>query len=72
MQSHIEISINNILYQRGIYPEDEFDRTKRYGLNLHITSNPALKQYMETIFKQLQGKYTVKSFEYIFILKQTG
>ncbi|CEI97384.1 hypothetical protein RMCBS344292_11518 [Rhizopus microsporus] len=49
------ISLNDsILYQRGIYPSDDFDVTTKYGMNTVVTNNPELRQYIDKIIKQIE------------------
>lgn len=48
-------SINSILYQRGIYPPETFDRVNKYGLGMLITSDPGLKDYLKQVLEQLSG-----------------
>ncbi|PRP85553.1 DNA-binding HORMA domain-containing protein [Planoprotostelium fungivorum] len=48
-------SINNILYQRGIYPPDEFISKKQYGLPIFVTTNNELNTYITNVMSQLQG-----------------
>jgi len=48
-------SINSILYQRGIYPPDEFKVVKRYGLNMLVTTNVTLDLYLKNVLTQLSG-----------------
>jgi mitotic spindle assembly checkpoint protein MAD2 len=66
-----EYSVNSILYQRGVYPSDDFryansSRTrwqsadgnrmvKKYGIPMLITSDDNLKEYISTILAQVQG-----------------
>eukprot|EP00944_MAST-04C_sp_MAST-4C-sp1_P011825 g11825.t1 len=46
-------SINSILYQRGIYPPETFERTQKYGLTMMVTSSPKLQDYLNRILGQL-------------------
>eukprot|EP00002_Diphylleia_rotans_P031764 TRINITY_DN6615_c0_g1_i1.p1 TRINITY_DN6615_c0_g1~~TRINITY_DN6615_c0_g1_i1.p1 ORF type:complete len:204 (+),score=51.54 TRINITY_DN6615_c0_g1_i1:98-709(+) len=46
-------SINSILYQRGIYPPDSFDREKKYNLSMMVTKDEALKSYLKGVLAQL-------------------
>jgi mitotic spindle assembly checkpoint protein MAD2 len=48
-------SINNILYQRGIYPPESFKRVNQYGLAMMFTTDEALNTYLNTIIKQLEA-----------------
>ncbi|KAJ9103645.1 hypothetical protein QFC19_004220 [Naganishia cerealis] len=48
-----EYSVNSILYQRNVYPADDFRMVKKYGLPMLITSDESLKEYLGTILKQV-------------------
>ena len=47
--------INSILYQRGIYPPESFTRDQKYGLTLLVTTDDALKKYLQEIMEQVKG-----------------
>ena len=49
-------AVNSILYQRGIYPAENFSQVPKYGLSLFVTSDPELKEYITRILSQLKGK----------------
>jgi mitotic spindle assembly checkpoint protein MAD2 len=53
-----EYSVNSILYQRNVYPADDFRMVKKYGLPMLITSDESLKAYLDTILKQVHGTST--------------
>ncbi len=46
-------SINNILYQRGIYPPETFDSVDQYGLKMVLTKERDLKEYLTQVLEQL-------------------
>ncbi|KAJ8102828.1 DNA-binding protein [Lipomyces tetrasporus] len=48
-----EYSINSILFQRGIYPPEDFQVVKKYGLNMLITVDEEVKSYIRRIMSQL-------------------
>lgn len=48
-----EYSINSILYQRGIYPPEDFQLVKKYNLNVLITIDAEVKSYIRKIISQL-------------------
>lgn len=48
-----EYSINSILYQRGVYPQDDFTTVKKYGLTLLKTQDEELKSYIRVILLQV-------------------
>ncbi len=53
----LEYSINSILYQRGIYPPDDFQMVKKYGLNMLVTADEDVKKYIRRILAQLHSKF---------------
>ncbi|KAG5366993.1 Mitotic spindle checkpoint component mad2 [Yarrowia sp. B02] len=48
-----EYSINTILYQRGIYPADDFQQVKKYGIHVLVTADSEVKAYIRKIMGQL-------------------
>ncbi len=69
--------VNSILYQRGplLYPPESYRRVSKYGLTMHLTTDPALISYMSTVTKQLEGKqkeanYITISHYYIIIKRR--
>ncbi len=46
-------ALNNILFQRCIYPPSLFHFEKKYGLSLMVTKDPALKEYLNHVLSQL-------------------
>ncbi|XP_022782454.1 mitotic spindle assembly checkpoint protein MAD2A-like [Stylophora pistillata] len=46
--------INNILYQRGIYPADSFKREQFYDLTLFVCVNKDLQDYLSNVLKQFK------------------
>ncbi|ODV76377.1 spindle checkpoint protein MAD2 [Cyberlindnera jadinii NRRL Y-1542] len=48
-----EYSIHSILYQRGIYPVEDFQTVRKYGLNLLVNVDDDVKQYIKNIIKQI-------------------
>ena len=50
-----EYSINNILYQREIYPPETFRRVAKYGLAMFVTTDEGLTGYLSNVLAQLEG-----------------
>jgi mitotic spindle assembly checkpoint protein MAD2 len=46
-------AVNAILFQRGVYPADDFHIVKKYGQTVLVTQDLALENYLESIFKQI-------------------
>ncbi|MCJ1486059.1 Mitotic spindle checkpoint component mad2 [Schaereria dolodes] len=45
--------INTILFQRGVYPADDFTAVKKYGLNMLVSTDDQVKTYIKKIMSQL-------------------
>lgn len=45
----------SILFQRGIYPPEEFERVTKYGAPLMITTDKGLKEYIKNVLGQISG-----------------
>lgn len=50
---YLEYSVHSLLYQRGLYPADDFQLVKKYNLSLLISNDDKVKEYIATIMKQL-------------------
>eukprot|EP01084_Bolivina_argentea_P127962 226265_1 len=46
--------INSILYQRGLYPPESFEAKKHYNLQMMVTKNKELQNYLNNIINQIQ------------------
>ncbi|PHH62078.1 hypothetical protein CDD81_7571 [Ophiocordyceps australis] len=46
-------SIHNILFQRGVYPAEDFTAVKKYGLNMLVSADDQVKAYIKKIMSQL-------------------
>lgn len=46
-------AVNSILYQRGVYPPETFDRKKKYGLTMLVTSDAGLAEYLSNVMQQI-------------------
>ncbi|KZT06009.1 spindle assembly checkpoint protein [Laetiporus sulphureus 93-53] len=44
---------NTILFQRGVYPADDFHMVKKYGQTVLVTQDLALENYLDKILKQV-------------------
>ncbi|KAG1838374.1 DNA-binding protein [Suillus subalutaceus] len=45
--------VTEILFQRGVYPSDDFHMVKKYGQTVLVTQDLALENYLDRILKQL-------------------
>lgn len=39
-------AINSILYQRGVYPAEQFTSVSKYGLSILVTKDKGLQDYL--------------------------
>mmetsp|Transcript_41275 Transcript_41275/g.78892 ORF Transcript_41275/g.78892 Transcript_41275/m.78892 type:complete len:204 (+) Transcript_41275:215-826(+) len=46
-------AVNSILFQRGIYPPETFERKKKYGLTMLVSSDAGLTEYLNNVLKQI-------------------
>ncbi|KAI8592591.1 HORMA domain protein [Geranomyces variabilis] len=60
--------INSILYQRGLYPPEDFHMEKKYGLNLLVTSHEVVQAYLSTILSQLDKWIVAKKISTLVLV----
>ncbi|ODM90508.1 Mitotic spindle assembly checkpoint protein MAD2A [Orchesella cincta] len=48
-------AVNSILYQRGVYAPETFERTQQYGITLFVTKDKDILQYFDNILPHLEG-----------------
>ena len=51
--AQFQYSIHSILYQRGVYPAEDFTVVKKYGLNMLVSADDQVKAYIKKIMSQL-------------------
>jgi mitotic spindle assembly checkpoint protein MAD2 len=48
-------ALYSILYQRGVYPSEDFKQKKEYGIMLWVSSDDSLSKYLSTVLEQVKG-----------------
>lgn len=48
-------SVQSILYQRGIYPAEDFKPVKKYGLQMLTTTDEGLSDYLSRAMQQVEA-----------------
>lgn len=48
-----EFCVHTILFQRGIYPSDEFKRVHKYGLPMVVSIDPEVTDYLAKLMKPI-------------------
>ncbi|KAL1490643.1 hypothetical protein ABEB36_013304 [Hypothenemus hampei] len=51
---YLNYGINSILFQRGLYPSEDFQATENYGLNILMSTNNKIKEFLATTLGQLK------------------
>ncbi|KAK6462146.1 DNA-binding protein [Scheffersomyces coipomensis] len=51
---YFEYAINSILFQRGIYPIEDFITIRKYNLSLLVSNDPEVKTYIANIMLQIK------------------
>ncbi|KAK8158020.1 DNA-binding protein [Phyllosticta citrichinensis] len=49
-----EYSIHSILFQRGVYPAEDFSPVKKYGLTMMVSADDQVQAYIKKIMTQLR------------------
>uniref|UniRef100_A0A0K0EFX9 HORMA domain-containing protein n=1 Tax=Strongyloides stercoralis TaxID=6248 RepID=A0A0K0EFX9_STRER len=60
-------SINNILYQREIYPSDTFCRVKKWNVTLMASTDKKVKIYLDSLLKQIEVWLTTKKLKKLVV-----
>lgn len=75
VSDYFEICIHNILFQRKVYPKEDFKVIRKFGLNLVYSQNQDVIDYIKQIIKQLhrwisEGKINFITF--LIVSKETN
>lgn len=52
-----QYALSSILYQRGVYPAENFEPQKKYGLTVMAVRDPKLCGYLQSVLRQFSGGY---------------
>ncbi|KAI8620342.1 mitotic spindle checkpoint component mad2 [Chytriomyces sp. MP71] len=63
-----DFSINSILFQRAVYPPEDFKVVKRYGLNLLVNSDYAVQAYLKQIMTQIEKWILAKTISKLVLV----
>lgn len=56
---YFTVAVNSILYQRGIYPPDNFRQQTAFGIAVMVSTDPGLTKYLVTVLQQMSGAVRV-------------
>lgn len=68
VSDYFEICIHNILFQRHIYPKEDFKVIRKFGLNLVYSKNEQVTKYVKQIIKQLHRWITQGKINWLTML----
>ena len=46
--------VNTLLYQRGIYPPESFNRISKYGMTMLVSNDEDVQKYMSSVLDQMK------------------
>jgi len=49
--------LRSILYQRGLYPAESFERVTVHGMTMLVAAHPGLRTYLDAVLGQLSGTF---------------
>ncbi|XP_017771351.1 PREDICTED: mitotic spindle assembly checkpoint protein MAD2A [Nicrophorus vespilloides] len=52
---YLDFGINSILFQRGIYPPEDFKPVENYGLTILMSQDSKIKEFLKVTLDQLNG-----------------
>ncbi|KAK0966179.1 Mitotic spindle checkpoint component mad2 [Friedmanniomyces endolithicus] len=70
-----DYACNTILFQRGVYPPEDFTTVKKYGLNMMTSCDDQVKAYIKKIMSQLSRwmqKAKISKLVIVITSKETG
>ncbi|PVU91281.1 hypothetical protein BB559_004198 [Furculomyces boomerangus] len=58
-----DYGLNSILFQRGIYPAEDFKIVQKYGLNILVTTDTELQLYIKNVLQQVENWILAKTIK---------
>ena len=62
----MDFGINSILYQRDVYPANEFSPVQKYGLTVYMAQDEELRKYLNVVLEQMKNWIEVSPKSYAF------
>lgn len=53
-----DYGINSILFQRGIYPAENFQNHQQYGLTILMSTDDKIQSFLKNVLSQTEGNFT--------------
>ena len=61
-------AVNSILFQRGIYPPESFERKHKYGLAMLVSTDESLKAYLVNVLQQINDWLMEKKLQKLVLV----
>ncbi|KAJ8679116.1 hypothetical protein QAD02_014903 [Eretmocerus hayati] len=68
VREYLLYGINNILYQRGIYPPETFEPLEHFGLCILMSVDPKIKEFFKNVLGQVQEWLVLKKIQKITLV----
>uniref|UniRef100_A0A183CN73 Mitotic spindle assembly checkpoint protein MAD2A n=1 Tax=Globodera pallida TaxID=36090 RepID=A0A183CN73_GLOPA len=68
VQQFFHYGIHSILYQRGIYPSDNFTREKKYGMTLLVNKDPKLEKFLQPLLEHVEMMLTKRKLKKLVLV----
>ncbi|XP_035773748.1 mitotic spindle assembly checkpoint protein MAD2A-like [Anopheles albimanus] len=65
---YLRYAVNSILFQRGIYPAQEFETSERYGVPLYLSKNDGVKRFFDAILPNIEEWCCKKCIESVMLV----
>jgi mitotic spindle assembly checkpoint protein MAD2 len=54
-----QYALSSVLYQRGVYPAEDFEATKKYGITVMTVKDLKLQVYLKDVLKHFTGMFNI-------------
>ncbi len=58
-------AVNSILFQRGLYPQETFEKVPVHGTTVLVATHPGLREYLVAVQRQL-GRMLPRGYHVLF------
>ena len=66
--SFIEVAVHQLLYLRGLYPRETFERAREYGLPVHVSRHPGLSASIHAALHAAHGGVVAGTIESVVLV----
>ena len=66
--TYLDYGINSILFQRGIYPAENFTSIQQYGLTILMSKDDKIKEFLKNVLGQAEGSSVIQFMHQLLTL----